>query len=119
ERGSGATESAMLIEEESRKWIQVGPGTPMGNLLRRYWQPIAAAAELDRDPVRPVRLLGEDLIVFRTPRGDLGLVGNRCLHRGMSLAYGIPRDNGLRCCYQRWADNAEGVGVEVSSEARC
>ena len=109
----------MLIEEESRKLTQVGPGTPMGNLLRRYWQPIAAAAELDQDPVRPVRLLGEDLILFRTPRGDLGLLGNRCLHRGMSLAYGIPRYNGLRCCYHGWTYNVEGIVVEMPFEPEC
>jgi 5,5'-dehydrodivanillate O-demethylase len=91
----------------------------MGILLRRYWQPIAAAAELDQDPVRPVRLLGEDLILFRTTRGELGLIGNRCLHRGMSLAYGIPQENGLRCCYHGWTYNSEGVVVNMPFEPEC
>jgi 5,5'-dehydrodivanillate O-demethylase oxygenase subunit len=107
----------MLSQEENVRLTQVGAGTPMGNLLRRYWHPIAAAAELDKDPVRPVRVLGEDLILFRTPRGDLGLVGNRCIHRRMSLAYGIPQDNGLRCCYHGWTYNTEGLVVDMPFEA--
>ncbi len=109
----------MLSEKEYGRLTQVGPGTPMGILLRRYWQPIAAAAELEQDPVRPVRLLGEDLILFRTTRGEWGLLGDRCLHRGMSLAYGIPRENGLRCCYHGWTYNTEGVVVEMPFEPEC
>lgn len=91
----------------------------MGRLLRRYWQPIGAVAELDRDPVRPVRVLGEDLILFRTSGGDLGLIGNRCLHRGMSLAFGIPQENGLRCCYHGWTYNTDGVVVAMPFEPEC
>ena len=109
----------MLSQEENAKLTQVGPGTSMGNLLRRYWHPIAASAELDEDAVRPVRLLGEDIILFRTPRGKLGLVGNRCLHRGMSLAYGIPQENGLRCCYHGWTYNTEGVVIDMPFKEKC
>jgi len=109
----------MLTEEQTRKFTQVDRGTPMGKLLRCYWQPIAAAAELDQDPVRPVRLLGEDLILFRSTCGDLGLIGNRCLHRGMSLAYGVPDPKGLRCCYHGWTYNIDGVVVEMPFEQEC
>lgn len=109
----------MLNQAENTKLTQVGRGTPMGTLLRCYWQPVAALAELDRDPVRPVRLLGEDLVLFRSPDGALGLVGNRCIHRGMSLAYGIPQENGLRCCYHGWTYNTEGTVVDMPFEEKC
>lgn len=106
----------MLSKDENARLTQVGPETPMGNLLRRYWQPIAATAELNEEPVRSVRLLGEDLVLFRTPVGGLGLVGSRCLHRGMSLAFGVPQDNGLRCCYHGWTYSNEGVVVNMPFE---
>jgi 5,5'-dehydrodivanillate O-demethylase oxygenase subunit len=109
----------MLSKEQNDQLTRVGPGTPMGNLLRRYWQPIAATAEFEEEPVRPVRLLGEDLVLFRTPPGSLGLIGNRCIHRRMSLVYGIPQDNGLRCCYHGWTYNSEGVVVDMPFEPRC
>ena len=107
----------MLSKDENARLTQVGPGTPMGNLLRRYWQPIAATTELNEEPVRSVRLLGEDLVLFRTPVGGLGLVGSRCLHRGMSLAFGVPQDNGLRCCYHGWTYSNEGVVVNMPFES--
>jgi 5,5'-dehydrodivanillate O-demethylase len=109
----------MLSKEQNDQLTRVGPGTPMGNLLRRYWQPIAARGELEQEPVRPVRLLGEDLVLFRTLRGELGLIGNRCIHRRMSLTYGIPQDNGLRCCYHGWTYNREGVVVAMPFEPNC
>src|SRR5439155_17420273 len=93
---------AMIAPELAERLAHVGPGTPMGAMLRFYWYPIAAATELDQDPVRPVRLLGEDLILFRSAKGELGLIGERCAHRGLSLAYGIPQENGLRCAYHGW-----------------
>jgi len=91
----------------------------MGELLRRYWQPIAAAADLDEDPVQPVRLLGEDLVLFRSERGELGLIGDRCAHRGISLAYGIPQVNGLRCAYHGWTYDTEGRTVDTPFEPTC
>jgi 5,5'-dehydrodivanillate O-demethylase len=109
----------MLSQAENNKLTQVGPGTPMGNLLRCYWHPIAAVTELGQDSVRPVRLLGEDLILFRTPGGKFGLVGNRCIHRGMTLAYGVPQDNGLRCCYHGWTYDTEGFVVDMPFEPNC
>src|SRR5437763_937019 len=109
----------MLTQEEHERLGQVGPGTPMGDLLRRYWHPIAAAADLDADPVRPVRLLGETLILYRDAAGTIGLVAERCAHRGISLAYGIPQENGLRCAYHGWTYNAQGQVVDMPFEPAC
>jgi 5,5'-dehydrodivanillate O-demethylase len=86
----------MLAKELNDRLTQVGPGTPLGNLLRRYWFPIARTPELDDEPVLAVTLLGENLALFRSDSGKLGLVAQRCPHRGASLAYGIPEEEGLR-----------------------
>ena len=83
----------MLTQETNDRLTRVGPGTPMGNLLRRYWFPIAITQELLAEPVQPARLLGEDLTVFRDTKGNIGVLGDRCAHRAISLAYGIPQDN--------------------------
>jgi 5,5'-dehydrodivanillate O-demethylase len=91
----------------------------MGELLRRYWHPVAATAELDRDPVRPVRLLGENLVLFKTERGELGLIAERCAHRGISMAYGVPQINGLRCAYHGWTYDVEGHVVDMPFEPAC
>jgi 5,5'-dehydrodivanillate O-demethylase len=91
----------------------------MGEMLRRYWQPVGTAAELAQDPVHPVRLLGEDLVLFRDGAGRLGLIGHRCAHRGISLAYGIPQENGLRCAYHGWTFDPEGRVVDMPFEPAC
>lgn len=109
----------MLTNEENERLTRVGPRTPMGELLRRYWHPVGATAELERDPVQAVRLLGEDLVLFRDEGGRLGLLAKRCPHRGVSLAYGIPQENGLRCCYHGWTLNAEGRVVDMPFEPAC
>jgi 5,5'-dehydrodivanillate O-demethylase len=109
----------MLTPEEQLLLTQTGPGTPMGTLLRRYWHPIATVADLDRDPVKPVRLMNTDLTLYRLPTGELGLIGDRCAHRGISLAYGIPQDNGLRCAYHGWTYNAQGQVVDMPFEPAC
>src|SRR5439155_3756603 len=98
---------------------KVGPGTPMGNLLRRYWHPVGAVGELEKEPVQPVRLLGEDLVLFRDERGRYGLIGPRCAHRAISLAYGIPQTNGLRCAYHGWTYDTEGHVVDMPFEPAC
>src|SRR3712207_4325924 len=102
-----------LTQEQNDVLTRVGPGTPMGNLLRRYWQVVGTVFELDKDPVQPVKLLGEDLVLFRDEAGKLGLIGNRCAHRGISMAYGIPQENGLRCAYHGWTYNAQGQVVDM------
>ena len=109
----------MLTKEQNERFTQVGPGTPMGELLRRYWQPVSSVADLDKDPVQPVRLMGEDLVLFRSERGELGLIGDRCLHRGISMAYGIPQVNGLRCAYHGWTYDTEGWIVDMPFEPAC
>jgi 5,5'-dehydrodivanillate O-demethylase oxygenase subunit len=106
----------MLTKEINERLTKVGPGTPMGNLMRRYWHPIATSTELNREPVMAVRILGENLALYRNEKGELGLVGQRCAHRGCSLAYGIPEDAGLRCPYHGWLYNREGQVVEMPSE---
>src|SRR5207249_2072177 len=80
----------MITAEQNQRLTQTGAGTPMGELLRRYWWPIAATVDLDTEPVQPIRLLGEDLTLFRSERGEIGLLGDRCAHRAISLAYGVP-----------------------------
>lgn len=109
----------MLTQEENDHLTHVGPGTPMGNLLRRYWHPVGTTVDLEQDPVQPVRLLGESLVLFRSEGGDLGLIADRCAHRAISLAYGIPQDHGLRCAYHGWTYNAQGQVVDMPFEPAC
>ncbi len=102
----------MLTEERNRRMIETGPGTPGGDFLRRYWFPIAAVSELDKEPVQPIRLLGENLTLFRSLKGDLGLIAERCAHRLLPLMYGVPHDSGLRCAYHGWIDDTAGTVVD-------
>ena len=82
----------MLTAEENERLTRVGPGTPMGNLLRRYWHPVAGLAEMDDRWTKRVRILGEDLVLYKDRSGGFGLIGEACPHRRASLAYGIPTD---------------------------
>jgi 5,5'-dehydrodivanillate O-demethylase len=88
----------------------------MGNLLRRYWYPIARTPELSDEPVLAITLLGENLALYRTDSGNLGLVSQRCAHRGASLAYGIPEEDGLRCPYHGWKYSERGHCLEQPAE---
>jgi 5,5'-dehydrodivanillate O-demethylase len=106
----------MLTHEENDRMTRVGPGTPMGALLRRYWYPIAAVSQMKERDTFPVRLLGEDLVLFRDLSGKFGLIAARCPHRSMSLVYGIPTECGLRCPYHGWAFDHEGNCVEQPYE---
>jgi len=105
----------MLSREENDLLTRVGPGTPAGEMLRRYWHPIAFINELKKRPLRR-RLLGEDLVVFRDDRGRLGLLALRCSHRGTSLEFGHLEDGGLRCCYHGWLYDVEGKILEMPGE---
>ncbi|MEU3935928.1 aromatic ring-hydroxylating dioxygenase subunit alpha [Streptomyces sp. NPDC029044] len=87
---------------------EVGPGTPMGEALRRYWHPIATSATLTPDVPHRTRILGEDLIVFRDGQGRPGVVYERCAHRGSSLYYGRIEEDGIRCCYHGWKFDVQG-----------
>jgi len=93
----------------------VGPGTPCGEYLRRYWHPFMIAAELRDLPVA-VRLLGEDLVVFRDRSGRLGLLHRPCAHRGASLEYGLIADRGIRCCYHGWHFDIDGTILDTPAE---
>jgi 5,5'-dehydrodivanillate O-demethylase len=104
--------------EQNERLTQIGPGTPMGALMRRYWLPVAAAIELDREPVRRVRYLGEDLTLYKSGAGEYGLIADRCAHRCMSLEHGIPDAQGLRCAYHGWVYDAAGDCVEQPFEDR-
>ena len=75
----------MLTAKENERMTQVGPGTPMGELMRRYWQPVAATVELDDNPVKEVRLLGEDMVLYKDRQGRFGVIDNVCPHRRISL----------------------------------
>jgi phenylpropionate dioxygenase-like ring-hydroxylating dioxygenase large terminal subunit len=95
--------------------VRVGPGTLGGELLRRYWQPIAMAKEATNRP-KLIKVLGEDLILFRSNAGDVGLLYPRCAHRGTSLLYGKVEQTGIRCCYHGWLFAADGKLLETPCE---
>ena len=97
------------------KLTAVGRGTPMGELLRRYWHPVGLVADATHTPKR-VRVLGEDLILFRDRQGRAGLFHERCAHRGASLYYGRTEPEGLRCCYHGWMFDVQGHCVEQPCE---
>ncbi|MFI5266156.1 MAG: Rieske 2Fe-2S domain-containing protein, partial [Chloroflexota bacterium] len=106
----------MLTAELNERFTQTSKGTPGGELLRRYWWPIAVSAQLEGDAVIGVRLLGEDLAFYRTEAGKLGLLSQRCAHRGASLVYGIPEEEGLRCPYHGWRYDATGQCNDTPGE---
>jgi 5,5'-dehydrodivanillate O-demethylase oxygenase subunit len=105
----------MLSREENDLLTRVGPGTPAGEMLRRYWHPIGFINELKKRPLRR-RLLGEDLVLFLDDRARLGLLALRCSHRGTSLEFGHLEDGGLRCCYHGWLYDVEGKILEMPGE---
>ncbi len=106
----------MISQEQNEFLTQVGPGTPLGLLLRRYWFPVAAASDLNNTYTKKVRLLGEDLVLYRDKSGHLGLVQERCPHRGVSMVHGIPEQDGLRCQYHGWCFNSSGQCTEQPNE---
>jgi phenylpropionate dioxygenase-like ring-hydroxylating dioxygenase large terminal subunit len=105
----------LKIPEPDPELTRVGPGTPCGELMRRYWQPICLSADL-KDLPKPVKILGEDLIAFRDGQGRAGLLFFRCSHRGASLEYGRVEERGLRCCYHGWLYDVEGNILEMPLE---
>src|SRR4029077_276984 len=104
--------------EENQLLTQVGRGTPVGELFRRFWIPVLLAEELprsDSDPVR-ARILGEDLIAYRDTNGRVGLLAHNCPHRGASLFFGRNEEAGLRCVYHGWKFDADGSGIDMPTE---
>jgi phthalate 4,5-dioxygenase oxygenase subunit len=105
----------MLTQEQNKRLTEVGPGTACGALMRRYWHPVALAKELTDAPV-PVRVLGENLVLFRGEDGTPGLVGARCPHRGTDLSYARIEGGALRCLYHGWLVAANGRCLEMPGE---
>lgn len=103
--------------EDNEYLTRIGPGTPMGALMRCYWLPVAKSSELEAGgaPVR-MRILGENLLGFRTPEGAVGLIDHRCKHRCASLAYGRNEEGGIRCIYHGWKFDVTGQCIDMPSE---
>jgi 5,5'-dehydrodivanillate O-demethylase len=106
----------MLTREQNETLTRCGPGTPMGELLRRYWFPVALSSGLPRGSVRKVRLLCEDLALYRLASGEVSLLEDRCPHRGVALSRGMVEDNGLRCPYHGWLFDGSGACREQPGE---
>jgi phenylpropionate dioxygenase-like ring-hydroxylating dioxygenase large terminal subunit len=108
----------MLNKQDNELVTRVGPGTPMGNLMREFWIPVLQTEDLaapDSDPMR-IKLLGEDLIAFRDTGGQIGLLANNCPHRGASLFFGRNEENGLRCVYHGWKFDMTGQCIDMPNE---
>ncbi|HLU54043.1 MAG TPA: Rieske 2Fe-2S domain-containing protein [Pseudonocardia sp.] len=106
----------MLKQADNERVTRSGPGTPLGRLMRAYWQPAALVSEMPDDrPVKAVRLLGEDLVLFRRD-GGWSLVGRYCAHRGVDLSFGRLEDGGLRCLYHGWLYGPDGRCLEQPAE---
>lgn len=102
---------------ENRLLTESGPGTAGGRVLRAYWQPAALAEELTaRRPIVPVTLLGEELVLFRSETGEMGLLSRWCPHRGVDLSFGRPEDGGLRCPFHGWLFNTAGDCLQTPAE---
>ena len=103
------------IPEEDAELTHVGPGTPCGEYLRRFWQPVCFSDELKDLPLR-LKIIGEDLVAFRDKSGAVGLLELHCPHRGTSLEFGLVGDKGIRCCYHGWLFGVDGTILETPGE---
>ena len=107
----------MLSKAQNDLLTETGPGTPCGRLLRSYWQPIAAAEEIPAGGAPlPIRIMSEDLVLFRDDKDRLGLIGRACPHRGTDLSYGRIEDGGLRCLYHGWLFDRDGKCLDQPAE---
>lgn len=107
----------MISAEQNDFMTRVGSQAPAGQLLRRYWQPVALVDELAGErPVRAVRLMGQDFVLFRDEQGQLGMLDRDCPHRGADLAYGRLENGGLRCPFHGWLFDAKGQCLETPAE---
>jgi 5,5'-dehydrodivanillate O-demethylase len=109
----------MVSREDNELMTRVGPGTPCGDLLRRYWMPVCPAIELTKEkPKKRIKILGEDLVLFRDGAGRYGLVAEQCAHRRASLYYGFVEEDGLRCPYHGWKYDVSGQCIEMPFEPK-
>jgi 5,5'-dehydrodivanillate O-demethylase oxygenase subunit len=106
----------MLSKEQNEALYKAGPGTPMGELLRRYWTPIGAAAELDHNPIKPIRLMNEELVLYKDEAGHYGLVDRHCPHRRADMSYAWVEGCGIRCNYHGWKFDESGACVHQPFE---
>jgi 5,5'-dehydrodivanillate O-demethylase len=107
----------MLSREENEMMTRVGPGTPAGEMLRRYWWPIGFAEEITpKSRPNKIKLLGEEFVLFRSGDGKVGLLALHCCHRGASLQYGRVEEQGIRCCYHGWVYDVNGRCLEQPAE---
>ena len=112
---SGYFSAPLPAPEEDVELTRIGPGTPCGEYMRRFWQPVALSSEITDLPLA-VTLLGENLVLFRTRGGSLGLLHRHCVHRGTSLEYGRVEEEGVRCCYHGWLYGVDGRILETPLE---
>jgi len=98
----------VLSDAKSRQLMEVGAGTPMGELMRRYWHPVAAVSEFEDTETKALRLMGEDLVLYKDRGGNYGLLDRHCPHRRADLSYGFVEDCGLRCNYHGWLFDHDG-----------
>src|SRR6266852_3065116 len=107
----------MMSQEQNDLMTRTGPKDPCGKLMRMYWQPAALVDELQGPrPVKAVKLLGENLVLFRDEQGRYGLIERHCAHRGADLAFGRLEDGGLRCAFHGWLFDVDGRCLETPAE---
>ena len=104
------------LPKEDSELTHVGPRTPCGEYLRRYWQPIALSKDVQELP-KAVKILDEELVVYRDKRGTVGCLELHCSHRGTSLEFGVTQERGIRCCYHGWLFDADGTILDTPTEA--
>lgn len=112
----GNLASGARVPREDAELTHVGPGTPCGEYLRRFWQPVALSKEVQERP-KAIKILDEDLVVFRDRGGRLGCLELHCTHRGTSLEFGVPQEQGIRCCYHGWQFDVDGTILDTPTEA--
>ena len=101
--------------EPDAELTRTGAGTPMGEYMRRFWQPVCLSSELTEVP-KAIRILGEDLVAFRDGSGRIGVMHRHCAHRGASLEFGIIAQRGIRCCYHGWHYDVDGTLLDAPCE---
>ena len=112
---AGYERNSEMLQPPDDELTKVGPGTPCGEYLRRYWMPVAMTQQLTDLPLR-IRILGEDLVLFRDKSDQFGLLHLNCSHRNASLEYGIIEEKGIRCCYHGWLYDVDGTIIEAGAE---
>src|SRR5215472_17266826 len=106
---------AQMSPPDDLEILRTGPGTPIGEYMRRYWQPVCFSKELTDVP-KAIRIMHEDLVAFRDHSRSVGVLHRKCAHRGTSLEFGIVSKRGIRCCYHGWLYDVDGTILEMPAE---